>query len=90
MVLQARIELAASASLVYKLYKHRALPTELLKQEPTVGIEPTTSRLEGGCSIQMSYAGNVDLPRIERRFQESESRVLTDYTIGLFFGLCWD
>ena len=75
-VLQVRIELTASASLVYKLYKHRALPTELLKRKPTVGIEPTTSRLEGGCSIQMSYAGkNVMCRPTPNRTEVSRVRV---------------
>ena len=37
--------------------KAGALPTELIPQEPQVGLEPTTYGLQNRCSIQLSYSG---------------------------------
>jgi hypothetical protein len=38
-------------------YKAVALPLKLRRRVPLVGLEPTTSRLEGGCAIQLRQRG---------------------------------
>lgn len=32
---------------------------EVVRPEPEVGFEPTTARLQGGCSDRLSYSGAV-------------------------------
>ena len=37
------------------IQNNRGRPTNFVEMATPVGLEPTTCRLEGGCSIQLSY-----------------------------------
>jgi hypothetical protein len=38
-------------------------PDQVIRSEPEVGVEPTTYRLQGGCSDQLSYSGGAVIVR---------------------------